>query len=354
MTMLDQDTRRDYWLCQLAGWGAMLVIAILSSSSSGEFESSLRFAAAKSFCIVTGLGLSHAWHRVLKRRNWFYRAADMPIRRILAGLLLLAVLQTGALLLADLLFRDGRLMRDDSTSAVDYTLLVMLWFGVFAVWTLCYAMALMRRRALHAELEKLQLEVSVKDAELRALQFQVNPHFFFNSLNSIRALIYADPPAAADAVSQLAGMMRQRLQAGPGGTVALGTEMASVSAYLAIEKLRFDERLQVSIDIDPALADTPVPPMAVQTLVENAIKHGVERMTAPCQVAISARLGADGMVQVVIRNQGRLAVSSGSTRLGLSNTIRRLALQCGPLASCVLAEEDGWVRATLAVPQGES
>jgi hypothetical protein len=351
--MIKQESRRDYWLCQFGGWGAFIVIAILSSSD-GDFDVSQRFAAAKTFCIVTGFILSHGWHALLKRSNWLDRTGDMPIGRLISGLLVLAVLQLGSLLLADLLFRDGQLVRDRSTGPILYALLVILWFGVFAVWTLCYAIALIRRRARNAELEKLQLEVSVKEAELRALQFQINPHFFFNSLNSIRALVYQDPPAAANAISQLAGMMRQRLQAGEAGTIALGAEMASVSAYLGIEKLRFDERLQVSIDIPPDLALTPVPPMVLQTLVENAVKHGVERMVAACQVRISAALGEDGLVRVVVRNQGRLAASSESTRLGLSNAARRLALQCGPLASCVLEEEEGWVRATVTLPQGQA
>ncbi|WPB73816.1 histidine kinase [Archangium violaceum] len=351
--MQDPATQRDYWLCQLAGWGAMAALGVLSSTTS-DWRQMLPFVLAKSFCMVTGLELSHAWHFHLKRRGWVARPSGIPFGRVLAGLLVLAVLQMGCLLLSDLLFRGGALLRDPTAGPLDYAMLLVLWFAVFSVWTLCYAVALARRRAQRAELEKLQLEVSVKDAELRALQFQVNPHFFFNSLNSIRALIYEDAPAAAHAVSQLAGMMRQRLQAGQAGAITLGAEMAAVSAYLGIEKLRFDARLQVHIDVDAALAATPVPPMVVQTLVENAIKHGVERMVAPCEVRISAKLGDDGLVRVEVRNQGRLAASSTSTRLGLSNAVQRLALLCGPQAGCELAEEEGWVRATVTLPQGSA
>lgn len=346
--MQDHSTQRDYWLCQLAGWGGMTLIALLSSSQS-DFEAALQFALAKTFCMATGFGLSHLWRWHLKRSAWL-AAAVLPLRRLLAGLALLAVVQTGFLLLADLLFRDGALLRDPGTSLVDYALLLVLWFLVFGAWTLCYAVALTRRRARQAELARLELEVSAKDAELRALQFQVNPHFFFNSLNSIRSLVFEDAQAAAQALGQLAGMMRQRLQAGQSGTITLGEELAAVSAYLGIEKLRFDERLVVAIDVDPGLAATPLPPMVVQTLVENAVKHGVERMVAPCQVRISARRDGDGLVRVEVRNQGRLAADSSSTRLGLANAVRRLALQCGPQAACVLAEEEGWVRATVTLP----
>lgn len=347
--MQDQSTQRDYWLCQLAGWGGMTAIGLLSSSQS-DLDQATQFAAAKTFCMATGFGLSHLWRLHLKRRAWL-AGTTAPLGRLLAGLLLLAFVQTGFLLLADQLFRGGALLRDPETRLIDYALLVVLWFAAFAAWTLCYAAALARRRARQAEFERLELEVSAKDAELRALQFQVNPHFFFNSLNSIRSLVHEDVQAASHALGQLAGMMRQRLQAGEAGTITLAEEMAAVSAYLGIEKLRFDERLLVSFDVDPELAGTPLPPMVVQTLVENAVKHGVERMVAPCQIRISAHLDSDGLVKVEVRNQGRLAATSSSTRMGLANAVRRLALQCGPRASCVLAEEDGWVRATVSLPR---
>lgn len=350
--MRDHTERRDYWLCQLAGWGGMTALGLLSSSQS-ELDDALRFALAKTFCMMTGFGLSHVWRGHLKRRAWLTGSA-LPFKHLLAGLSLMAVVQTGFLLLADLLFRGGELLRDAGISAVDYAMLIVLWFIVFMAWTLCYAAALARRRARQAELARLELEVSAKDAELRALQFQVNPHFFFNSLNSIRALVHEDALAASHALGQLAGMMRQRLHAGQAGTITLAEELAAVSAYLGIEKLRFEERLVVAIDVDPALAETPLPPMVVQTLVENAVKHGVERMVAPCQVRISARMDDPGLVRVEVRNQGRLAATSSSTRLGLANVMRRLALQCGPRAGCVLAEEDGWVRATVTVPHKEA
>lgn len=345
----DEQTQRDYWLCQCGGWGVLAALGVLSSS--GSKAQMLQFALAKTCVVLAAFCLSHLWRLQLRRRHWVDRLAGMPLGRLAAGVALLSVAQTGCLIAADQLFRGGALLRDPDTGLFDFALLLVMWFAVFAVWTLCYAVALARRRARRAELDKLQLEVSVKDAELRALQFQVNPHFFFNSLNSIRALIYQDGPAAAHAVSQLAGMMRQRLQTS-GATIPLRDELAAIGAYLDIEKLRFDERLQVHIDVPPALLETPVPPMVLQTLVENAVKHGVERSVAPCTIRISAEPGADGLVRVEVRNQGRMATSSSSTRLGLANALERLALQCGPQAGCVLAEEDGWVRATVTLPRG--
>jgi hypothetical protein len=341
--------RRDYWLCQLAGWGTFALVGIVSSSQ-GSLEGVIRFSLAKLTCMLTGLGLSHLWHGFLRQRRWLDSNRDFPFAGILLALALMAVVQVGVLVLADQVFRHGALLDDPGSLPVVILMLFFIWFGVFLVWTLCYAMVLSRRRAMRFELEKLELEVNVKDAELRALQAQINPHFFFNSLNSIRALIYQDSDAAAHAVSQLAGMMRHTLQAGQSATVRLADELHAVQAYLAMEKLRFDERLQLELAIDSGLDEIALPPMMLQTLVENAVKHGVEASMGPCTVRISATR-AGTAVLLCVANQGSLAVASASTRLGLANAGRRLALLFGRSATCTLSEEHGWVLAKVSLPQ---
>jgi hypothetical protein len=339
---------RDYWLFQFGGWGSLALVAILSSLNNWD-EAALRFALAKSMCMVSGLALSHGWRLFLRRRGWIDRQGAPPVKGLLAGLLVLAVAQTGFLALADTLFRGGALLAEREAPGLLF-FLFLLWYALFAVWTLCYSAVLSRRRAARFELEKLRLEVSVKDAELRALQAQVNPHFFFNSLNSIRALIYHDPDLAAGGGGPQGGVLRHSLRAGLSDTVALADELAAVDAYLGMEQHRFDSRLQASLDIGPGLYAVPIPPMALQTLVENAVKHGVEPSIGPCEVRISAHQQG-GAVVLTVANQGRLADASTSTRLGLANTSRRLALLFGPRATCTLHEEDGWVVARLILPQ---
>lgn len=341
---------RDYWFCQLAGWGTLTIFSVLGSSF-GSLQAALQFALAKLFVMATGLGLSHLWRSRLRRKGWLARTSGLPYARLGLGLVLLAIAQTACLLLSDRLFRAGAFFDDEPAMlAFNIGLLVFLWLVVFAVWTLCYAVALARRRADRFEFEKLRLEVSVKDAELRALQAQVNPHFFFNSLNSIRALTYEDVDAAARAIGQLAGMMRYTLQAGQAPLVALNDELAAVGAYLEMEKLRFDERLAVQVEVAAGLGATALPPMVLQTLVENAVRHGVERSSGPCRIVITARR-LDGAVVIEVANQGGLAAHSASTRLGLANARERLALQCGPGAAIELNDADGWVRARVILPK---
>jgi hypothetical protein len=341
---------RDYWFCQSVGWGTLTLFSVISSSF-GSLHAALQFALAKLFVMASGLGLSHLWRSRLRREGWLVRPNGFPYARIGAGLLLLAIAQTVCLLLSDKLFRGGAFFDDTPAMlAFNVGLLVFMWLMIFAVWTLCYAVALARRRAGRFEFEKLRLEVSVKDAELRALQAQVNPHFFFNSLNSIRALTYENADAAARAIGQLAGMMRYSLQAGQQPLLPLHEELAAVRSYLEMEKLRFDERLALHVEVGAELGATLLPPMVLQTLAENAVRHGVERSSGPCRIEIRARR-VDGAVEVEVANQGRLAPDSSSTRLGLSNARERLALQCGPGAGIALAESEGWVRACLRLPQ---
>lgn len=344
-------SRRDYWLCQCAGWGILTTMSVLASGQ-GALEPMLRMSAVKVLVMINGLFLSHCWRIFLRRRGWIDRNGAAPVPHIVLGVVVLSVLQVVFLVCADVLIRDGILIDDEDAPAVIIGLSV-LWSAVFLMWTLMYAVVLSRRRALRFELEKLELEVSVKDAELRALQAQVNPHFFFNSLNSIRALIYQDHNTAAQAISQLASLMRHSLRSGQAPTVRLADEVAAVHAYLAIERYRFEERLQAEVDIAPGLYDEMLPPMALQTLVENAVKHGVERAVGPCRLHVTARRCGQQVI-LTVANEGSLQEASASTKLGLANTSKRLALLFGPGASCTLSEEDGWVVAQVVLPKGSS
>jgi LytS/YehU family sensor histidine kinase len=227
----------------------------------------------------------------------------------------------------------------------------MSWWSIYLVWHIFYMAVLSLRRANSAEAEALRLEVAAKDAELRALQAQVNPHFFFNSMNSVRALIYEDQNAAAQMIDQLASVMRYALQSGYHDTVPLSAEIEAVQAYLAIEKIRFEERMRVSVEIGVGLELVRIPPMALQTLVENAVKYGVETSATGSEIRIVAQRMDDGAVHIEIANLGAIVPFANSTKVGLVNTRKRLALALGANAQLDLSENSGWVRATLTLPE---
>ncbi|CAM2830608.1 sensor histidine kinase [Janthinobacterium lividum] len=331
-----------YWTFQLAGWGAL---TLFNSVYGGSTQLRIVVTIA-SWGSLGGLLLSHLWHGVLRRRGW--AANGLRWQRIVPSLIVLAAIQTASVTAA-----FHVMYPPDTIRGIAWLPGALLfWFGVFLTWTVFYFTALSLRRASRFEAEALRLEVLAKDAQLRALQAQVNPHFFFNSLNSVRALIFEDREAAARMIDQLANLMRHALQSSQHATVPLAAELEAVRAYLAIEQSRFEERLRVSFDIAPGLELVRVPPMALQTLVENAVKYGVEASAEGGDIRIAARRGA-GMdtLQIEVANTGRLRSASGSTGIGLHNARQRLQLACGERASLELCEQAGWVYATIHLPE---
>ena len=334
-----------YWTFQLACWGAL---ALFNSVYGGS--SQLRIVVTIAcWGSLGGLLLSHLWRGVLRRRGW--AANGLRWKRILPSLALLAAIQTASVTTAFHVMYPPDVLR--GLAWLPGALL--FWFGVFLTWTVFYFTALSLRRASRFEAEALRLEVLAKDAQLRALQAQVNPHFFFNSLNSVRALIFEDREAAAQMIDQLANLMRHALQSSQHATVPLSAELDAVRAYLAIEQIRFEDRLRVSFDIPPGIDHVRVPPMALQTLVENAVKYGVETSADGGDIRIAARRTSadDGatMLQIDVANTGALHEPGNSTCVGLRNARQRLQLACGEHASLELRQQAGWVCATIHLPE---
>ncbi len=127
------------------------------------------------------------------------------------------------------------------------------------------------------QLDRLKLETTVKELELKTIKSHINPHFIFNSLNSIRALVDENPKRARRAITELSNILRSSMQAEKSETVTLERELDIVKDYLALEQMRFEERLKIEFDIDEDTLQQQVPPMMLQTLVENAIKHGISK-----------------------------------------------------------------------------
>ncbi|MBS0663072.1 MAG: histidine kinase [Verrucomicrobia bacterium] len=207
------------------------------------------------------------------------------------------------------------------------------------------------------QIEQLSLATHVKEAELRALKSQVNPHFIFNSLNSLRALIDEDPSRARQAVTQLANLLRYSLQSGQQETVPFEDELRVVNDYLALEQVRHEERLRLRLDVAPETLQLPIPPMLLQTLVENAVKYGISMSPEGGEIAILARR-EHGALRLQVTNPGaldggaeQLARASASTGVGLANAANRLRLLFGDRAQLVLRpDKPGLVVAEAVIP----
>ena len=175
------------------------------------------------------------------------------------------------------------------------------------------------------EFEAVQLESRLAVAQTQALQMQLQPHFLFNTLNSIVALIHSDADAADRMVSRLADLLRMTLDSGAEQEISLRQEMAFTDAYLGIERIRFQDRLTIIKDVPADCLDALVPAFLLQPLAENAIKHGVADMAEPSTIEIHARRDQQWLTLEVIDN-GRGVNGNRKSGIGTQNTATRLQL----------------------------
>ncbi len=195
-------------------------------------------------------------------------------------------------------------------------ILISLWLSLYMVWHYL-------ERNRKDELDKLNLEKTVKELELNTIKSHINPHFIFNSLNSIRALVDENPQRARSAITELSNILRSSMQVEKMETVPLHKELDIVRDYLALEQMRFEERLKVEMDIDEDTLEQPVPPMMLQTLVENAIKHGISKKIDGGTVRVISRFVND-QFELVVQNSGMLEERSFDEGFGLKSTRDRL------------------------------
>ncbi len=306
-----------YAICQAAGWTAWAAANLFFFAIS-TVGVTARSVGAAVFGSALGLAVSHAYRGFVRARRWgSLRLAALAPRVIAASVAQAAVMVAAISVM-------GRATAAPGAAPIDARPLAMFLFNfsvVFLAWSLLYFGVHWFERSRRTD-----------RAELRFLRAQLNPHFLFNALNGIRALIAEDPARAQVAVTRLASLLRAALGAANADTVPLERELAVVDDYLAIEALRFEERLAVAVDVAPDALAAPVPSMLVLTLVENGIKHGIAKSPAGGEIAVRARV-AGGALEVAVSNtsagEGDGAPGHG---IGIANAVERLELLFGPHA----------------------
>jgi hypothetical protein len=207
------------------------------------------------------------------------------------------------------------------------------------------------------ELQRIELSLAgalkaESDANLNALRYQINPHFLYNTLNSIDALSRTAPQRVPELVSKLATFLRLRLEPSPNRLASFRQELETLQSYLDIERVRFGEALVATYDIHPGALDCLVPEFLLQPLAENAVKHGFEN-DLDVQLHLEARVADDRLV-ITITNRGSLAGTTGvpaaGLGLGTANIRQRLALHYGEGADFQITEEGEWVVARIEIP----
>lgn len=336
-----------YWCLQLLGWGSYFgyseTFVVLSSHNR-------RLALIWPAITLVHLLASHLLRAVIQRQGWVNLPARKLIPRLVGGLFLLAI--AVQLALVPVVVAAGAVsFREQIENCWIYGIFSFLLFAFWSAFYLGFQYFFLYR---DSELNRLRLEANLREVELRALKAQVNPHFLFNCLNNLRSLVAEDGERAREMLLRLSELLRYALEAGHHERIPLREELRVVSAYLDLEKLQFEERLRWKLDISPEALQATAPPMLLQQLVENAVKHGIATLPGGGEIAITGRISA-GRLELRVVNTGQLNAERLSAEpgngVGLVNARERLRLLCGAGAALSLKNMDERrVAATAEIP----
>lgn len=322
---------RLYWIIQLGGWATFVILQLLIYQFLAEYELTTGRAI---ILIMEGFFffiLTHLFRNWLIKSGWLALEFRRLIPRSLLGVLVIAFVIYFARVLVSI--PVGEFNVSVAFSLLNFLGLSSIYALIAFVWTMAYL--------IYHYFERynltLQRQAAMHEIELNNLKSQLNPHFIFNSLNSIRALVDEDPRKSKHAITQLSMILRNTLVAEQKSLTKFDEELRTVRNYLGLESIRYEERLKIDLDIDPRSSEFQVPPLMLQTLVENGIKHGISQLKEGGLIRIRTFVKNE-LLHVEIRNSGHYRKLNGSSKkrkvgLGLINTQKRLDLIYGGQAT---------------------
>ncbi len=340
-----------YWICQ-AGWGAFgIVYAFLYITFNTE--PTPNFFTVLFLFMLEGFIISHLMRTIIRQ----YQLLQQPLVKQIASMLTITLLFSFLYAIVDSLLVLVFQIEDPGTK--DYSFLrrvmriVLTPFLFLCIWNLIYFSYHYIVKSRNDQLDKIRLESLVKELELKTIKAHINPHFIFNALNSIRALVDEDPQRARTAITELSNILRSSMYAEKVETTPLRKELSIVKDYLALEHIRFEDRLQIEYDINEQTLDLPVPPMMLQTLVENAIKHGISKQKNGGIIKVRSAF-VNNHHELVVLNTGMLSNQLPNEGFGISGTVNRLQLLFGARAFFDIKDTDNnFVEAKVTLPVSE-
>ncbi len=335
-----------YWILQLGGWFAwMLNEAVLYTNQYGWHWAWLYAALAN---ISLAIFLTHQYKNIIKVNSW----QDLPLFTMLRNHFIILCLMAACLVGLNLPI-DQYLLGENFEVQISPFIITQYLFNFMkplAIWMLIYFFFQYSKKQLVMERENNQLERAIQETEGKVLRAQMNPHFVFNALNSIRALITEDPAKAKKGINQLSKLLRSSLLTERKKTISIAEELDTILDYLNLEKIRYEERLAWKVEVSKEIHQAQIPPMLLQTLVENAIKHGIAHSAKEGIIFIKGEKKED-LIHLEVINPGHLKQGGESSGIGLINSQNRLHLLFGETAHIDLKPLDkNHVLASVTIP----
>ena len=342
-----------YWKIQHTGWIIASLYWGLSAFLSGNFIWEMGIIDLM-LDVSIGIVLTHIYRNFALKNGWNKLNLKMLLPRIVFSILLLSLLYT-VLIIGKLYLVRLLIFKNEMGSFLLFFKSVQLQVFItgtrlMSIWMLAYHLYHYSRLELETVKENARLSIIIKEAQLNSLSAQLNPHFFFNSLNNIKFLVIENPDAARRAIDLLSELLRNSLNTNIAKLISLDDEINLVRDYLELEKIRFEERLQIKIETSVTISQHLMLPFSIQSLVENAIKHGIEKRKTGGFITVKIET-KDDFIKITVQNSGKLNREIQNSGIGLRNLKERLLLQYNGNASFEIKElEDETVLATILIP----
>lgn len=305
-----------------------MFVGYFNFESYGKF--SLKFLLSLSSIYLIGLFVSHSYRVIIVKYNLLSLHLVKLIFPIFLGALTLSIV---TLILKWLLVDIFIEQKQFSFLTLDFYIGISSWFVIYLLWSLFYYLFHYVTNYKNEEIKNLKWEAKKNEIELNRLISQMNPHFIFNAMNSIRALIDEDPKLAKTAINQLSNVLRNSLLMGKKTLIPFSEELKLVEDYLNLEKTRFEEKLNIKKTIDEKTTAFQFPPLLLQTLIENGIKHGTSKLPKGGTIELIAKLTPLNELEIIIYNSGFYnETATSSTGFGIVNTKQRLEILFGEKA----------------------
>ena len=337
------------------GWGTVSIYwayTVYTRDSYGIFFTFLNYVLD----IAIGVSLTHLYRYFVKKYHWNALSLGNLAARVIPSIILLSV---AYMELVDFKWHLYWVF----IRSKDYDLWYSLsyWDPVFitglrlmTIWVLAYHIYHYHQNKLETAKQNAELLVIAKQAQLDNLATQLNPHFLFNSLNSIKSLIIENPNVARRAVDLLSDILRTSLYEKDAPFITIREELELVKDFIDLEKIRFEERLNVSIEMDGELENFLILPLSIQLLVENGIKHGIDKRINGGTIKLTIKKYKEA-IKIIVQNPGKIVDNKVEAGIGVNNLTKRLLLHYDGEASFELQNIDNdLVRATLIIPIGKN
>jgi len=345
----NKDHQLRFWLLQLCGWLPFYCL-LLPLFGDDYFLSPNSLLFASSITILAILG-SLLLRKVLSFSNSKVSKNSLWMVIILLGTLPIAMSVAGFhqvfWFLSELIFSGLKPLYQSQPYSV---ITGLVWF-VYVLWSSLYLLFTNQDKLSQAIIEQQKLELLVKENKISRLLEQLNPHFMFNTINNIRALILKDSDSARDMLSSFADIMRYQLNSNNDALVTLEDELAFVLEFIELHRLQLGKRLNFTQDIDTSLLSHFIPRMALQLLVENALKHGFSQSAKPANLIITIAYEPQNNISqawfLSVQNNGTIEDEKPVSGIGLKNLQERLTMAFDNSAQFTLTEKSEFVEAKI-------